>query len=314
MDGCRHPLGRGPRPPGPVASRSPAGLRRLVDLRLRGRLPRQPRRHHRLRTGPGDRRSRVVAHERPRALRQLRPPVERRALLRHHGDPPVGQVLHGRVARQPRTHLGDRALAFFGSLGTAFTGYLIQTNFDAQWISTQAKDGLNAAGIGAWFNVMDLGQMMLWHVSLLPLVVGAIVVVHIVLVRRHGVVPPIGATEPSVAPGDRSPTQSMPSGCSHDCAGPVGGDPRRTRTPSRRVATTSSRSSSSHSPRSRCSPSSPPSSSRLPTNPRSPCSSGRVRRPQTSSPPPQASWRGPRRALATVRPTTPRGRARASVR
>ena len=102
------------------------------------------------------------------------------------------------------------ALAFFGSLGTAFTGYLIQTNFDAQWISTQAKDGLNAAGIGAWFNVMDLGQMMLWHVSLLPLVVGAIVVVHIVLVRRHGVVPPIGATR-AVArspPGDRPPTRS----------------------------------------------------------------------------------------------------------
>ena len=35
--------------------------------------------------------------------------------------------------------------------------------------------------------------MMLWHVSLLPLVVGAIVVVHIVLVRRRGVAPPIGS-------------------------------------------------------------------------------------------------------------------------
>jgi ubiquinol-cytochrome c reductase cytochrome b subunit len=104
------------------------------------------------------------------------------------------------------------ALAFFGSLGTAFTGYLIQTNFDAQWISTQAKDGLNAAGIGAWFNVMDLGQMMLWHVSLLPLVVGAIVVVHIVLVRRRGVAPPIGATEPSppgaAAAAGAAPTES----------------------------------------------------------------------------------------------------------
>ncbi len=82
------------------------------------------------------------------------------------------------------------ALAFFGSLGTAFTGYLIQTNFDSQWISTQAKDGLNAAGIGAYFNVMNLGQMVLWHVSLLPLVVGGIVAVHIVLVRRRGVAPP----------------------------------------------------------------------------------------------------------------------------
>lgn len=88
------------------------------------------------------------------------------------------------------------ALAFFGSLGTAFTGYLMQTNFDAQWISTQAKDGLNAAGVGAWFNVMNVGQMVLWHVSLLPLVVGVIVGAHLVLVRRKGVVPPIGADSP----------------------------------------------------------------------------------------------------------------------
>jgi ubiquinol-cytochrome c reductase cytochrome b subunit len=82
-------------------------------------------------------------------------------------------------------------LAFLGSVGTAFTGYLSQSNFDSQWISTQAKDGLNAAGIGAFFNVLNSGQMLLWHVTLLPLVVGAIVVMHILLVRRHGVVPPI---------------------------------------------------------------------------------------------------------------------------
>ena len=91
------------------------------------------------------------------------------------------------------------ALAFFGSLGTAFTGYLIQTNCDSQWISTQAKDGLNAAGIGAYFDVMNLGQMVLWHVSLLPLVVGGIVAVHIVLVRRRGVAPPIGAADPTTS-------------------------------------------------------------------------------------------------------------------
>jgi len=84
-------------------------------------------------------------------------------------------------------------LAFFGSLGTAFTGYLTQSNFDSQWISTQAKDGLNASGVGAFFNVMNGGQMLLWHVTLLPLIVGFIVVLHVVLVRRHGVVPPIDA-------------------------------------------------------------------------------------------------------------------------
>ena len=88
------------------------------------------------------------------------------------------------------------ALAFFGSLGTAFTGYLIQTNFDSQWISPQAKDRLNAVAVGAWFNVMNLGQMVLWHVSLLPLVVGLIVGVHLLLVLRRGVAPAIDAVEP----------------------------------------------------------------------------------------------------------------------
>jgi ubiquinol-cytochrome c reductase cytochrome b subunit len=86
-------------------------------------------------------------------------------------------------------------IAFVASIGTAFTGYLSQSNFDSQWISTQAKDGLNAVGIGAWFNVLNPGQMLLWHVVLLPFAVGVIAVVHVVLVRRHGVVPPIGAEE-----------------------------------------------------------------------------------------------------------------------
>ena len=83
------------------------------------------------------------------------------------------------------------SLCFVGSIGTAFTGYLIQTNFDSQWISTQAKDGLNSVGVGAAFNVTNFGQMLMWHIVLLPLVVGLVVVVHILQVRRRGVVPPI---------------------------------------------------------------------------------------------------------------------------
>ncbi len=86
-------------------------------------------------------------------------------------------------------------VCFLASIGTAFTGYLIQTNFDSQWISTQAKDGLNSVGIGAWFNVLNVGQMLLYHVALLPLVLGALVVWHVLLVRKHGVVPPIAATD-----------------------------------------------------------------------------------------------------------------------
>jgi quinol-cytochrome oxidoreductase complex cytochrome b subunit len=86
-------------------------------------------------------------------------------------------------------------VAFLTSIGTAFTGYLSQSNFDSQWISAEAKDGINSIGVGAWFNVLNPGQMLLWHVVLLPLAVGVITVLHVVLVRRHGVVPPIDAAE-----------------------------------------------------------------------------------------------------------------------
>jgi quinol-cytochrome oxidoreductase complex cytochrome b subunit len=93
---------------------------------------------------------------------------------------------------------GKRALTwitgvvcFLGSIGTAFTGYLIQSNLDSQWISTQAKDGLNAAGVGAYFNVTNFGQMLMWHIVLLPLVVGFVIGIHILQVRRKGVVPPM---------------------------------------------------------------------------------------------------------------------------
>jgi ubiquinol-cytochrome c reductase cytochrome b subunit len=87
------------------------------------------------------------------------------------------------------------AVAFLISIATAFTGYLTQQNFDAQWIGTQAKDGLNASGVGAFFNVLNYGQMLLWHVLLLPLLVGLLIVGHILLVRRRGVCPPLPARE-----------------------------------------------------------------------------------------------------------------------
>jgi len=77
------------------------------------------------------------------------------------------------------------------SIVTAFTGYLIQTNFDSQWIATEAKDGFNSIGIGAFFNALNTGQAILLHVALLPLALGGIVFWHIILIRRKGVVPPI---------------------------------------------------------------------------------------------------------------------------
>ncbi|MEA2313524.1 MAG: hypothetical protein QOI03_216 [Solirubrobacteraceae bacterium] len=82
------------------------------------------------------------------------------------------------------------AITFLVAIPTALTGYVSQQNFDAQWISTQAKDGLNSVGVGAFFNVTNFGQMYNYHVLLLPLAVTALVIAHVLLVRRHGVVPP----------------------------------------------------------------------------------------------------------------------------
>jgi hypothetical protein len=88
-------------------------------------------------------------------------------------------------------------IAFVTSIGAAFTGYLTQSNFSSQWISGEAKDGINSIGIGGFMNVLNPAQMLMWHIVLLPLAVGAIAVLHILMVRRHGVVPPIGDEETS---------------------------------------------------------------------------------------------------------------------
>lgn len=81
-------------------------------------------------------------------------------------------------------------VTFLASVATAFTGYVSQTNFDSQWISTQAKDGINATGAGSIFNVLNLGQMLMWHIVLLPLVAVLLTALHVLLVRIKGVVPP----------------------------------------------------------------------------------------------------------------------------
>ena len=82
------------------------------------------------------------------------------------------------------------AVTFLVAIPCALTGYVSQQNFDSQWISTQAKDAMNAVGIGAFFNLLDFGQMYSWHIFLLPVAVVALVVAHVLLVRKHGIVPP----------------------------------------------------------------------------------------------------------------------------
>jgi hypothetical protein len=87
-------------------------------------------------------------------------------------------------------------VAFLASVVECFTGYLSQQNFDSQWIATNGKDAFNAAGVGAFFNLMNFGQMLLWHVVLIPVVLIALVGAHILLVRVRGVSHPLPAGRP----------------------------------------------------------------------------------------------------------------------
>jgi len=80
---------------------------------------------------------------------------------------------------------------FVVSIVTAFTGYLIQQNFDSQWIAVNAKDAINSTGLGGFFNVLNFGQMYGLHVMLVPIVLTLLVVLHILQVRSRGVVRPI---------------------------------------------------------------------------------------------------------------------------
>jgi quinol-cytochrome oxidoreductase complex cytochrome b subunit len=105
-------------------------------------------------------------------------------------------------------------IAFVVSIGTAFTGYLSQQNFDSEWIGTQAKDGINSTGAGAFWNVLNFGQMLMWHIVLLPGVVLLIIGLHVLLVRRRGVVPPFAPTEAQLAQAGLSLAAAVPAATS----------------------------------------------------------------------------------------------------
>ena len=89
-------------------------------------------------------------------------------------------------------------VAFLLSIVECFTGYLSQQNFDSQWIATNGKDAFNEVGVGAFFNLMNVGQMLMWHIVLLPIVLIALIGAHVLLVRMRGVSHPLPVKQ---APG-----------------------------------------------------------------------------------------------------------------
>ena len=120
-------------------------------------------------------------------------------------------------------------VAFALSVVECFTGYVSQSNFDSQWISASGKDAFNTVGVGAFFNVMNFGQMLMWHIVLLPIVLVAIIGGHVLLVRVRGVAHPID-TDAAAA-----------KGAAAGCAGAPWRRPRPRRGGARPGATTSSR-------------------------------------------------------------------------
>ena len=87
-------------------------------------------------------------------------------------------------------------VAFIASIVECFTGYLSQQNFDSQWIATNGKDAFNAVGVGAFFNLMNFGQMLMWHIVLLPILLIALIGAHVLLVRMRGVSHPLPVKKP----------------------------------------------------------------------------------------------------------------------
>jgi quinol-cytochrome oxidoreductase complex cytochrome b subunit len=100
-------------------------------------------------------------------------------------------------------------LTFLISIVTAFTGYLSQQNFDSQWIATQAKDAMNSVGAGAFFNVLNFGQMYGFHVVIFPVIVSALLGTHLTLVRMKGVVKPYDLPTSRARP---APSAAKPKG------------------------------------------------------------------------------------------------------
>lgn len=83
------------------------------------------------------------------------------------------------------------ALAFGVAMFTGLTGFLLQTNWDAEWIAVQSKDAVNALGAGGLFNPMNTSQVLTLHVIVLPLLVLVFVGVHLCFIRRDGPVRPL---------------------------------------------------------------------------------------------------------------------------
>jgi len=91
-----------------------------------------------------------------------------------------------------RTWIGG-IIALAIAVFTGLTGFIMQTDWDAQWISGQSKDAMNAMGIGSFLNMLNTGQVTMLHTLLFPVLMLLLVGLHILIVRHESPVKPIEA-------------------------------------------------------------------------------------------------------------------------
>ena len=81
-------------------------------------------------------------------------------------------------------------LTLGAAIFTAFTGYLSAANWSAQWHAVEAKDAMNAMGVGAFFFTTNYSQVLTLHVAFFPAVIIILVAIHISFIRHEGPVKP----------------------------------------------------------------------------------------------------------------------------
>ena len=85
------------------------------------------------------------------------------------------------------------AITFGFAIFSGFTGYLSASNWSAQWHAVEAKDAMNALGVGAFFFTTDYSQVLTLHVALFPTLVVTLVVIHLLFIRHESPVKPYAA-------------------------------------------------------------------------------------------------------------------------
>jgi quinol-cytochrome oxidoreductase complex cytochrome b subunit len=84
-------------------------------------------------------------------------------------------------------------LSLAAAILCGFTGYLSAANWSSQWHAIEAKDAMNAMGVGGFFFTTNYSQVLTLHVAVFPAIVALLVAVHILLIRHTGPVKPYPA-------------------------------------------------------------------------------------------------------------------------